>query len=67
MNDHCRRGHLFTEANTLPRVKNGKTYQACRECVAMQKRLRYRNNAEFRERKKTTERQRHRDNKELRT
>jgi len=51
----CRRGHPWNDVNSGYRIdhRTGRTYRVCRMCASMRERLKYRNDAEYREREKT--------------
>lgn len=51
---HCRRGHAQTEANRQPycQSSNGHQYYRCRACHSLRLKLKYRNDAEHREKEK---------------
>lgn len=40
LSTHCRHGHLYTEANTGWRMRQGKLHRACRECYELMDELR---------------------------
>ena len=48
----CVHGHLRTEENTRWAKKDGKFYPQCRVCARKRQKLKYRNDAEYREYKK---------------
>lgn len=47
----CQRGHPWSEFGR-PYTKGGKTYHQCRKCAFAKRKLRYRNDPEYREKEK---------------
>lgn len=55
----CKRNHRQTDANVIVVARAGKTYKTCRLCHALRQKLKYRNDAAYREAEKSRSLQRY--------